>query len=78
MSIPPAYRRELERVALLRGAARSSAYRELSVKLAREVAPFAALSTPVLPEFFSARVGCRVEQPIVGAVDIGALCITKQ
>ena len=77
MSIPEKYRTELRRVALLRGAARASAYRTLSVKLAREVAPFAMYSTPVLPEFFSSRVGCRIEQPIVGAVDIGALCVKK-
>ena len=77
-SIPVAYRKQLERVALLRGDARAGAYRKLSVKLAREVAPFAAFSTPVVPEFFSARIGCRVEQPIVGLVDIGALCIKER
>jgi ABC-type transport system substrate-binding protein len=77
ISIPAKYRKELERVALLRGDARAAAYRKLSVKLAREVAPFAVFSTAVLPEFFSARVGCRVTQPIVGAVDIGTLCIRK-
>jgi hypothetical protein len=32
----------------------------------------------VLPEFFSARVGCRVEQPVVGAADIGTLCVKKR
>ncbi len=75
MPIPAAYRRALEHAAVLRGAAREAAYRQLSVKLAREVAPFAAYSTPVLPEFFSARLGCQVEQPVIGAVDIGALCV---
>ena len=43
--------------------------------LARDVAPFAVYATPVVPEFFSARVGCRVEQPVIGAVDIAALCV---
>jgi ABC-type transport system substrate-binding protein len=75
--IPSAYRRALEHAALLRGVARVTAYRRLAVKLEREVAPFAAYATPVLPQFFSARIGCRVTQPVVGAVDIGALCITK-
>jgi hypothetical protein len=28
-------------------------------------------------EFFSARIGCRVTQPVLGAIDIGALCIRK-
>jgi ABC-type transport system substrate-binding protein len=75
--IPDAYRRDLERAALLRGAARDAAYQRLSTTLARNVAPFAVYSTPVLPEFFSARVGCGVEQPVIGAVDIGTLCIKK-
>jgi ABC-type oligopeptide transport system substrate-binding subunit/class 3 adenylate cyclase/streptogramin lyase/predicted Ser/Thr protein kinase len=77
LAIPAAYRRQLERAALLRGNIRAAAYRRLALKLERNVAPFAAYATPVLPEFFSARVGCRVEQPVVGAVDIGSLCITK-
>jgi ABC-type transport system substrate-binding protein len=75
--IPASYRRALERVALLRGPARAAAYARLQVKLERNVAPFAAYSTPVLPEFFSARVGCGVEQPVIGAVDIATLCVTK-
>jgi serine/threonine protein kinase len=54
---------------------RAAAYRRVTLKLEREVAPFAAYAKPVLPELFSARLGCRVEQPIVGAVSIGALCV---
>jgi peptide/nickel transport system substrate-binding protein len=77
LSIPGADRRDLERARLLRGPARDAAYRTLSTTLARNVAPFAVYSTSVLPEFFSARVGCGVEQPVVGAVDIGTLCVTK-
>jgi ABC-type oligopeptide transport system substrate-binding subunit len=77
LRIPASYRRALEQAALLRGQSRVTAYRQLALKLERNVAPFAAYSTPVLPEFFSARIGCRVEQPIIGAVDIGTLCIRK-
>jgi ABC-type oligopeptide transport system substrate-binding subunit/class 3 adenylate cyclase/tRNA A-37 threonylcarbamoyl transferase component Bud32 len=77
LSIPASYRRALEHAAVLRGDSRATAYRRLAVKLERNVAPFAAYSTPVLPEFFSARVGCGVEQPVIGAVDIGTLCVTK-
>jgi len=73
--IPASYQRALERAALLRGEARRTAYQRLAAKLERNVAPFAAYATPVLPEFFSTRVGCRVEQPVVGAVDLGALCV---
>ena len=72
--LPSRYGRAFARAAVLRGASRDAAYRRLLVKLAREVAPFAAFATPVLPEFFSARLGCRVDQPVTGQVDIGALC----
>jgi ABC-type transport system substrate-binding protein len=78
LAIPASYRHELERVALLRGSARATAYRRIALKLERNVAPFVAYSTPVLPEFFSARIGCRVEQPVLGAVDIGTLCVKKE
>ena len=76
--IPAAYRRELEHASLLRGNARATAYRRLAVKLERDVAPFAVYSTPVLPELFSGRVNCRVEDPVIGATDIGALCVKKR
>ncbi len=75
--IPPSYRHRLARAALLQGEARVAAYRRLAVGLARDVAPFAAYATPVLPEFLSARVGCRLEQPVIGAVDLGTLCVRE-
>jgi hypothetical protein len=49
----------------------------VSDKLESALAPVAAYGTPVLPEFSSARIGCLVEQPITGQVDIGALCVNK-
>jgi serine/threonine-protein kinase len=73
--VPPAYRRKLAAAGRLRGAARAAAYRSLAAGLEREVTPIAVVSTPVTPEFFSGRLGCQVEQPVIGAVDIGALCI---
>ncbi|MGZ4320060.1 MAG: ABC transporter substrate-binding protein [Gaiellaceae bacterium] len=74
-SVPPAYRRMLEAADWLRGAARATAYRSLAARLERNVAPIAVYGAPVTPEFFSARMGCQVEQPAVGGVDIGALCV---
>jgi serine/threonine-protein kinase len=73
--LPPAYRRKLEAADRLRGAARAAAYRALAARIERNVAPIAVRGTPVTPEFFSARMGCQVEQPIIGAADLGALCI---
>jgi ABC-type oligopeptide transport system substrate-binding subunit len=77
LPIPRSYRRELERTALLRGPARLDAYRRLAEKLERNVAPFAAYASPTLAELFSARMGCRVEQPQYGAVNIGLLCVDE-
>jgi ABC-type transport system substrate-binding protein len=77
LAIPESYRHALQRASLLRGPARAAAYARLQTRLERNVAPFAAFATPVLPEFFSARIGCVVEQPIVGAADIGTLCIEE-
>jgi serine/threonine-protein kinase len=75
LPLPAAYRRKLEAVDRLRGTARASAYRDLAAKIERNVAPIAVRGTPVTPEFFSARLGCQVEQPVIGAVDLGALCV---
>ncbi len=74
-SVPPAYRRMLEAANRLRGVARAAAYRSVTARLERDVAPIAVYGAPVTPEFFSARMGCQVEQPAIGAVDIGALCV---
>jgi ABC-type oligopeptide transport system substrate-binding subunit len=73
--VPAAYRRMLEAADRQTGEARAAAYRAVAARLERDVTPIAVNSAPVTPEFFSARLGCQVEQPIIGAVDIGALCV---
>jgi ABC-type transport system substrate-binding protein/class 3 adenylate cyclase len=75
--LPSVYVHRLDQARTLAGTARTRTYAQLDRELARDVVPIAAYGTPVLPEFFSARVGCRVEQPIIGMADIGALCIRK-
>jgi ABC-type oligopeptide transport system substrate-binding subunit/streptogramin lyase len=77
LPIPRSYQRQLEHAALLRGQARVDAYRRLADSLERNVAPFAAYATPTLAELFSARMGCRVEQPQFGGVNLGLLCVDK-
>jgi serine/threonine-protein kinase len=74
-AVPPPYLRKLQAANRLRGAARAAAYRNLAPRLEREVAPIAVYGAPVTPEFFSARMGCQVEQPVIGYVDIAALCV---
>ena len=41
----------------------------------RDAAPVAVYATWVNPEFFSARVGCRMSQGALNGVDLGALCL---
>jgi len=69
----PALARKLDRVARLSGEARYSAYRALSVELARDAAPWVAYASGTSRDFFSARMGCQIFQPVYG-MDLGALC----
>jgi ABC-type transport system substrate-binding protein len=64
---------KLDRVARLSGEARYSAYKDLSVELARDSAPWVAYASGTSRDFFSARMGCQVFQPIYG-MDLAALC----
>jgi hypothetical protein len=65
----------LEAADRLRAAARAAAYRALATRLERDAAPIAVYGAPITPELFSARMGCQVEQPVIGAADISALCV---
>ena len=51
----------------------SASQREL--QLMRGPAPLAAIGTPVIPEFFSARVRCHVFQPLEFGADLGSFCL---
>jgi hypothetical protein len=66
---------QLRRAGRLLPPARYPAYRRIERDLLRNQVPFATYENWVLPEFFSARMGCKVFQPVYGAVDIGALCV---
>jgi hypothetical protein len=54
---------------------RVSAASQLELQLMRGPAPLAAIGTPVIPEFFSARVSCHVFQPLEFGADLGSLCL---
>ena len=41
----------------------------------RGPALLAAIGTPVIPEFFSARVSCHIFQPLEFGADLGSLCL---
>jgi ABC-type transport system substrate-binding protein/DNA-binding SARP family transcriptional activator/streptogramin lyase len=54
---------------------RVSAASQLELQLMRGPAPLAAIGTPVIGEFFSARVSCHVFQPLEFGADLGSLCL---
>jgi hypothetical protein len=77
LEIPTSYRRRLDNAGRLTGRAREDAYARLQIDIERDVVPFAVYSQARIPEFFSARMGCLLTNPVMGAVDLGALCVAK-
>src|SRR6266542_2202729 len=72
----PAFSRKLEAVAKLSGAKRLRDASRLALELDRDIAPAAAIATTASRDFFSARIGCQVYQPVWG-MDLAALCLRK-
>jgi ABC-type transport system substrate-binding protein/class 3 adenylate cyclase len=70
----PAFNRKLKAAAKLSGAKRYRAYSRLALELERDSAPAAAIGTSTSHDFFSARIGCQVYQPVYG-MDLAALCL---
>jgi hypothetical protein len=58
------------------GATRYRAAGRLALELERDDAPAAAIAWNTSRDFFSARIGCQVYQPVFG-VDLAALCLRK-
>jgi hypothetical protein len=59
--------------ASLGGEQRLHAFGQLDVDLATHTAPAVAFANLTAEDFFSARIGCQVFDPIYG-IDLGALC----
>ena len=72
----PAFNRRLKAIAKLSGAKRYRAASRLALELQRDGVPVAAFATTASRDFFSARIGCQVYQPLWG-MDLGALCLRK-
>ena len=70
----PEYQRKLAAAARRSGPARYLAYGRLDADLARHAAPLAAIGNGASHDFFSARMGCQVFNPLYG-MDLAALCI---
>jgi YVTN family beta-propeller protein len=73
----PESRRKLAAAARLSGPARYLAYGKLDADLARNDAPWVAISNSSSRDFFSARMGCQVFQPTYGFMNLTTLCIRK-
>ena len=71
-----AFSRKLEAAEKLSGEERYRAAARLALELQRDHAPAAAIATNAARNFFSARIGCQVYQPVWG-MDLAALCLRK-
>ncbi len=72
----PVFNRRLAAAEKLAGPRRYSAYSRLEHDIVRDGAPWVAFGNETSHDFFSARIGCQVYQPVYG-IDLGALCIRR-
>ena len=70
----PTFTRKLVNAARLSGPRRYLAYGRLDADLAAHRAPLVAYGGMISDDFFSARMGCQISQPVYG-IDLAALCI---
>jgi ABC-type oligopeptide transport system substrate-binding subunit len=70
----PGLSRRIRVASRLSGVARAEAYARIDLALTRDVVPVITLANTVAQDFFSARIGCQLYQPVEG-VDLAALCV---
>ena len=70
----PSYNEKMEDAAGLAGAKRYDTYGKLDLDLAQNASPLAAWDNDNERDFFSARIGCQLFQPVYG-MDIAAMCL---
>ena len=70
----PTFDAQLDAASKLVGPRRYRTYDTLGLELERDYAPVAAISTSTSHDFFSARMGCQIYQPVFG-IDLAALCL---
>ena len=68
----------LDNLARLDRSQRLAAAGQLELQLIRGPAPLAAIGTPAIPEFFSARVSCHITQPLQFGADLSSLCLQSR
>jgi peptide/nickel transport system substrate-binding protein len=72
----PTYNKQMEEAAGLAGTKRYTAYAKLDLDIARNASPLAAWDNDNQRDFFSARMGCQLYQPVYG-MDYAALCMRQ-
>jgi YVTN family beta-propeller protein len=72
----PRLSRRIRAASRLAGVARAQAYARIDLALTRDVVPQISFANPLEQDFFSARIGCQVYQPLVG-IDLAALCVRR-
>jgi peptide/nickel transport system substrate-binding protein len=72
----PTYNKRMEDAAGLGGAKRYETYGQLDLDIAKNASPLAAWDNDNQRDFFSARMGCQLYQPVYG-MDYAALCMRK-
>jgi YVTN family beta-propeller protein len=72
----PAFNRQLKAAERLSGTKRYRTFSRLALELERDLVPVAAFSINASRDFFSARIGCQLYQPVFG-IDLGALCLRR-
>jgi peptide/nickel transport system substrate-binding protein len=70
----PELSRRIRAASSLSGVARAQAYARIDLALTRDLVPQINFANPLEQDFFSARIGCQVYQPLVG-IDLAALCV---
>jgi DNA-binding SARP family transcriptional activator/ABC-type transport system substrate-binding protein len=69
-------RQRIRAASRLSGPRRAQAYARIDLAITRDIVPRINVDNPIQQDFFSARIGCQLYQPMVG-VDLAALCIRK-
>jgi ABC-type transport system substrate-binding protein/class 3 adenylate cyclase/streptogramin lyase len=70
----PRFDRQLHAAYELSGPRRYRTFANLELELERDYAPAAPFAVDASRDFFSARIGCQLYQPVWG-IDLGALCV---
>jgi YVTN family beta-propeller protein len=72
----PRLSRRIRAASRLSGVARAEAYAKLDLTVTRDVVPWVNFANGVGQDFFSARIGCQLFQPVEG-IDLAALCVRR-